>query len=61
MEEEDPELMQLVQLELVAPNGNFCVREDGVEWLFQPYEVGPYALGIVSATLSWDELTPFLK
>ena len=61
MEEEDPELMQLVQLELVAPNGNFCVREDGVEWLFQPYEVGPYALGIVSAKLSWEELTPFLK
>lgn len=61
MEEEDPELMQLVQLELVAPNGNFCVREDGVEWLFQPYEVGPYALGIVSATLSWEELKPFLK
>lgn len=61
MEEEDPELMQLVQLELVVPNGNFCVREDGVEWLFQPYEVGPYALGIVSATLSWEELKPFLK
>ena len=61
MEEEDPELMQLVQLELVAPNGNFCVLEDGVEWLFQPYEVGPYALGIVSAKLSWEELTPFLK
>lgn len=61
MEEEDPELMQLVQLELVVPNGNFCVREDGVEWLFQPYEVGPYALGIVSAKLSWEELTPFLK
>ena len=61
MEEENPELMQLVQLELVVPNGNFCVREDGVEWLFQPYEVEPYALGIVSATLSWEELIPFLK
>lgn len=61
MEEEDPELMQLVQLEQVMPNGNFCVWEDGVEWLFQPYEVGPYALGIVSAKLSWEELTPFLK
>ena len=61
MEEENPELMQLVQLELVVPNGNFCVREDGVEWLFQPYEVGPYALGIVSATLPWEELKPFLK
>ena len=61
MEEEDPELMQLVNLEQVVPNGNFSVHEDGVEWLFQPYEVGPYALGIVSATLPWDELKPFMK
>ena len=61
MEQEDPELMQLVNLEEVRPNGNFSVDKDGIEWLFQPYEVGPYALGIVSATLSWEELTPFLK
>jgi len=61
MEEEDPELMQLVNLEQVVPNGNFSIHEDGMEWLFQPYEVGPYALGIVSATLSWDELKPFMK
>jgi hypothetical protein len=61
MEEEDPELMQLVNLEEVVPNGNFSVHEDGMEWLFQPYEVGPYALGIVSATISWEELKPFMK
>ena len=61
MEEEDPELMQLVNLEEVVPNGNFSVGSNGVQWLFQPYEVGPYALGIVSATLSWEDLKPFLK
>ena len=61
MEEEDPELMQLVNLEQVVPNGNYSVHENGMEWLFQPYEVGPYALGIVSATLSWEELKPFMK
>jgi len=61
MEQEDPELMQLVNLEEVRPNGNFSLHEDGVEWLFQPYEVGPYALGIVSATLTWEDLRPFMK
>ena len=61
MEEEDPELMQLVHLEEVVPNGNFSVGENGMEWFYQPYEVGPYALGIVSASLSWEELKPFLK
>ena len=61
MEEEDPELLQLVNLEEVVPNGNFGLFEKGVEWLYQPYEVGPYALGIVSATIPWEDLKPYLK
>ena len=61
MEKEDPELMGLVETELIGPNGNFSVGPDGIQWIFQPYEVGPYALGIVSATLSWKQLKPYLK
>jgi hypothetical protein len=37
------------------------VGKDGIEWISQPYEAGPYALGIVSATLGWDQLKPYLK
>lgn len=61
MEAVDPELLPLVELENVAPNGNFSVGKDGVKWVFQPYEVGPYALGLVMATVPWDALKPFLK
>lgn len=61
MQKEDEELADLVDAELVAPNGNFSVGPDGIEWIFQPYEVGPYALGIVSATLTWKQLKPYLK
>ena len=61
MEEEDAELLELVDMELVQPNNNFSVSAGGIEWLFQPYEVGPYALGIVSATLDWKQLKPYLK
>ena len=61
MEKDDPELLQLVNMEEVVPNGNFGLYEEGVEWLYQPYEVGPYALGIVSATIPWGQLTPYLK
>ena len=60
MEIEDPELLQLVEMEFVVPNGNFSVTTDGVQWIFQPYEVGPYALGIVRAIVSWEELKPYL-
>lgn len=43
------------------PNGNFSVDGQGVTWHFNPYEIAPYAMGILEATLSWDELEPFLK
>ena len=57
----DPELMSLVEPDLVAPNGNFSVDQEGITWVFQPYEIGPYALGLVNATVSWEDLTPYLK
>ena len=59
--QEAPELVELVMMDAIVPNGNFSVGKDGMEWIFQPYEAGPYALGIVSATLGWDQLKPYLK
>lgn len=61
IEAEDPELLQLVEMEFVVPNGNFSVNADGVQWIFQPYEVGPYALGIITAQVPWKELKPYLQ
>ena len=57
----DEELLPLVDPDLVAPNGNFSVDQEGITWVFQPYEIGPYALGLVNATVSWEDLTPYLK
>ena len=61
MEADAPELTELVEMEFVVPNGNFSVGEAGVQWIFQPYEVGPYALGIVTALVSWNDLKPYLN
>lgn len=61
MEAEDPELLDMVWMENIAPNGNFSVGKQGVEWVFQPYEAGPYALGVITAALSWEQLKPYLK
>ena len=61
LEAEAPELLELTNLEAVVPNGNFSVDADGVEWLFQPYEVGPYVLGVVSARLGWEQLQAYLN
>ena len=58
---EDAELLPLVEMESVVPNGNFSVGEAGVQWIFQPYEAGPYALGLVMGTVSWEKLKPYLR
>ena len=61
LDKEDESLAELVEKDWVTANGNFSVGADGVTWYFQPYEIGPYALGVVTATLSWEELKPLLK
>ena len=43
------------------PNGNFSVDDAGVTWHFNPYEIAPYAMGVLEASLRWEELKPFLK
>ncbi|MFY8030360.1 MAG: RsiV family protein, partial [Devosia sp.] len=34
---------------------------EGLEITYQPYEVTAYAFGAPKITLSWTELTPYLK
>lgn len=57
----EEELSDMLRLENVVPNGNFFMDKDGITWAYQPYEVGPYALGIVTATLNWEDLKDLLK
>jgi len=40
----------------IAPNGNYEPNRDGVTWYYQPYEIGPYSLGVVSVFLPWSVL-----
>lgn len=61
MEAEDAELLPLLEIENIAPNGNFSAGKGGIQWIFQPYEAGPYALGLVMGTVSWEQLKPYLK
>lgn len=57
----DPELAEVLDQEAVVPNGNFFLDGDGITWAYQPYEVGPYALGVVTVTLNWEDLKDLLK
>ena len=42
-------------------NDNFYVNDDGVTWIFNPYEIASFAAGTIEATLSWQDLKPYLK
>jgi len=43
------------------PNGNFSVGKEGITWYFTPYDIAPYALGVIDVTLSWSQLESLLK
>lgn len=56
----DEELWEAIY-EAPMPNGNFSVSEEGLTWLFNTYEIGPYVLGPQIASFTWAELEPYLK
>lgn len=61
IEADNPEVLDLLDLELVVPNTNFSVGPDGVTWLFQPDDLLPHAFGPLVVTVPWDKLKPYLR
>lgn len=61
IEADNPEILELLDLEEVTPNTNFSVGPDGVQWVFQPDDLLPHAFGPLFVTLSWDKLKPYLR
>lgn len=45
----------------VEPTENFTVDDEGVTFVYNPYEIAAYAAGTVRLTLTWDELDGLLK
>lgn len=45
----------------MVPNGKCGVSSEGVTWYYQPYEIASYAQGIITATVSWEALKPYLN
>ncbi len=58
---DDQDALESIWWDNVVPNGNFWPDEKGISWTFQPYDVAPYALGAISADVTWEQLKPYLK
>ena len=45
----------------IAPNGSYDVTRKGVTWYYQPYEIGPYYLGVISVSIPWEDLKEYVR
>jgi hypothetical protein len=45
----------------IYPSDTFYVTADGLTYVYHPYEIGPYALGIIEVTIPWNEIKDILK
>ena len=50
----------LYAMDMFAPV-NFVLGKDGVTFVYNPYEIAPYAMGMTELTLTYDELEKILK
>ena len=61
LENNEEDLGEIFEPDLVGPNGLYEVTKDGVTWYYQPYDIAPYYLGVISVSVPWKELKPYLR
>ena len=49
------------QVDEIRPNGNFYITEEGITYVFNQYEIAPYAYGEIDIFISNDQLTTLLR
>ena len=45
----------------IHPNDNFYLAEEGITYVFNPYDIAPYALGETDILIPWSALQNILK
>ena len=48
-------------MEEITPTENFIIQEEGILFVYNIYEIAPYALGITSVLVPYDTLKPLLN
>lgn len=57
----DDESYDMLFMTDVQPNGNFQVTSSGINYIFSPYEIGPYALGSIVVAIPWEEVSDMIN
>jgi len=45
----------------IKPNGNFYITDEGINYVFNPYEIAPYYMGQTEVTLHYNLIKDILK
>jgi len=45
----------------IKPNGNFYITDEGINYVFNPYEIAPYYMGQTEVTIPYNRLKEVLK
>ena len=45
----------------IKPNGNFYITDEGINYVFNPYEIAPYYMGQTEVSLPYNRLKNILK
>ena len=45
----------------VVPNENFYVTPAGIAYVYNPYEIAPYAIGCIQISIPWDSVRHLLR
>ena len=48
-------------IKAIEPNGNFVIAPEGMTYIYNRYEIGPYVSGIVRVTVPWEELEGLMR
>ena len=61
LDNDEEALANIFEPENVGPIGLYEVTKEGVTWYYQPYVIAPYYLGVISITVPWSELKPYIR
>jgi hypothetical protein len=45
----------------ITPSDEFYLTSEGITYIYQRYEIGPYAIGIIEVTVPWSEIKDIIR
>lgn len=60
-EDETDHISLLVELNQIEPNGNFILSYDGIDYIYNQYEISPYVQGVVEVNIPYEDIAALIS